>query len=77
MIKESDFNILSNTLSNLYDWDSEDLENDFIQFAKKELPHISDEKLKKLFRDYNELSPLQRDHVAFDTKGFILKTFIS
>lgn len=77
MIKESDCDILSNTLSNLYDWESEDLEKDFIQFVKSEIPHISDQDLKKLFRDYNELSPLERDHVGFDARSFILKTFIS
>ncbi len=64
--------IIANTLSNIYDWRSDDLKSDFVAFINSEY-EIDSEKLGKLFDHYNALSPRIRDDISFDLKAFIKK----
>ncbi len=64
--------IIANTLSNIYDWESDDLKTDFVTFINSEC-EIDSDKLGKLFDDYNALSPRIRDDISFDLNGFIKK----
>lgn len=64
--------IIANTLSNIYDWKSDDLKTDFVTFINSEC-EIDSVKLSKLFDRYNALSPRIRDDISFDLKNFIKK----
>jgi hypothetical protein len=64
--------VIANTLSNIYDWKSDNLKNDFIEFVSDK--YVIDEGiLINIFDDYNSLSPLERDSISFDIHNFITK----
>ena len=64
--------IITNTLSNLYDWDSEDIREDFISFLNTEYA-IDKEKLAEIYDSFESLSPLIRDSVTFNLNDFVSK----
>lgn len=64
--------VISNTLSNLYDWESEDLKEDFVSFLHNEY-NIDKEKLSELFDQFNSLPALERDSVSFNLPDFVAK----
>lgn len=64
--------IITNTLSNLYDWDSENIREDFISFLNSEYA-INKEKLAEIYDSYESLSPLTRDSVTFNLNDFVSK----
>jgi hypothetical protein len=70
-LTDSDYTLLSNTLSNLYSWTSNDLEQDFIYFILSEIPMLPEPRIRKLFKDYSSLSPLERNSAHFDIRSFI------
>ncbi len=63
-------NIISNTLANIYDWESEDLKSDFIEFINSEY-QVDKSKLEVIFDKFNSLSPLERDSINFDLNNFV------
>lgn len=71
MITENQILILTTTLSNIYDWESSDLENDFVEFSSEQLPGIPTEKLKALFQKFDSLNPKLRDDPYFELKAFV------
>ena len=62
--------IISNTLSNIYDWESEDLKSDFINFLHSEYK-IEESKLSLIFDEYNSLPALEREALSFDLNHFV------
>ena len=67
--------IISNTLSNVYDWESEDLKGDFVQFLHSEY-QIEESKLSQIFDDYNSIPALERESLSFDINQFV-KTYLN
>lgn len=64
--------IISNTLSNIYDWESNDLRSDFIDFLSRECS-IDNKKLGKVFDSFESLPPLVKESVTFRMDQFVLK----
>ncbi len=64
--------IITNTLSNIYDWDSEDIREEFISFLNSEYA-IDREKLAVIYDSFESLSPLVRDSVTFNLNDFVSK----
>jgi hypothetical protein len=64
--------IISNTLSNIYDWESEDLKGDFINFIQSEYK-IEESKLSKIFDEFNSLPAIERESISFDINYFVSK----
>lgn len=64
--------IITNTLSNLYDWDSDDIREEFISFLNSEYA-IDKEKLVEIYDSFESLSPLVRDSATFNLNDFITR----
>lgn len=65
MLTPFETQILINKLSNIYDWESENLEEDFCNFICKKIKTIDHHLAKKLFVEFDQLSPLARDSIHF------------
>lgn len=74
MLTQLETQIIINTLSNIYDWESENLEEDFCNFICKEIKTIDHNLAKKLFIEFDQLSPLERDSIYFDYNDFLKET---
>lgn len=71
MVSNTELTFLTTTLSNLYDWDSDQLEADFISFAAAHCPNVSTSKLVRLFRTFDSLHVRLRDDPRFELEEFI------
>lgn len=76
MIKPTEIEILTSTLPNILDWESDDIQKDFVHFVCEENEILSPEKASELLNRYLELPPLERDELTFDIEGFITKTIL-
>lgn len=73
MLNETNEAIIINTLSNIFDWDSENLEEDFCKLISYDLQIIDYDLAKKIFNDYNKISPIEREAIDFDYYLFLKK----
>lgn len=71
-MKTADIEIIADTLSNLFDWDSENFEQDFINCLAENEIDISREAALRLFHRYLELDTKMRSSPQFDYNQFIL-----
>lgn len=62
--------IIANTLANIYDWDSENLREDFISFLYNEY-NIEKNTLANIFDSFDALSPLVKDSASFNLNEFV------
>ncbi len=74
MLTPFEAQIIINTLSNIYDWESENLEQDFCNFICKEISSIDHKLAKKLFNEFDQLSPIERESIHFDYNDFLEET---
>lgn len=66
--------ILIQTLSNIYDWDSDDLKKDFIDFMILEQSNIYNaDELEKIFDTFDQLNPLEKDQILLFFNDFLVK----
>lgn len=73
MITQKEMTILVNTLSSIYNWSSENLEQDFIAFVKGESVSLSEDDLASIFNKFESVPILERESVYFDLEMFIKK----
>lgn len=71
MLSNDALKLISNSLVNIFDWDSENLEGEFVAFLKHELPFIEERKLESLFLAFNKIPPKIRMSVDFDHEEFV------
>ncbi len=71
MLSEKDFIILENSLANVFDWESENLEKDFVSYITSEIPTLTQDSVITLFNKFTSLNPIQRDSVSFNLQHFI------
>lgn len=70
-MKTADIEIIADTLCNVFDWDSENLEKDFIECLKENEIDISREAALTLIHRYLELDTKMRSSPQFDYNKFI------
>ena len=73
MLNKNEMKIITNTLSSLYSWPSDNLQKDFVNFIQSECVNISKEKLVNIFNKYELVPPLERESAYFDVELFISK----
>jgi hypothetical protein len=71
MITQEEMRILINTLSNIYDWSSENLEKDFVSFIQSEIKTIPEDKIVNLFNKFESIPTLERESIHFNFESFI------
>jgi hypothetical protein len=71
MLTQKDYSIITDSLANLMDWDSENLEKDFVSLIATEIPNLPQDKVIKMFEQFICLHPIQRDALDFDFQAFI------
>jgi hypothetical protein len=71
-MEQETIKVITNTLSNIYDWESDDLRSDFINFLNSEYS-INKGKLGYIFDSFDSLSPVIRDSVTFNLNQFVLR----
>jgi len=71
MVSKRDIEIICNSLANIYDWDSENLENDFILFIKSEIPHLERDRIEKIINDFERLPAEQKNSINFNYREFV------
>jgi hypothetical protein len=69
--------IIADTLSNLFDWDSTDLKSDFINALKQNEIKLENKIAEKIFDDFMNLDALTRCSPGFNYQEFILNRYIS
>jgi hypothetical protein len=70
-----DRNILTNILANFLDWESTNLESDFLNFMQKETKSFSIYFLKHILDAYGSLPITTRDIPSFDLHSFVDEQF--
>lgn len=75
MLTEKDYSIIKDSLANVMDWDSENLEKDFVSLITTEIPNLPQAKVVKMFEQFISLHPIQRDAIDFDFQAFIQTCF--
>jgi hypothetical protein len=71
MLSKNELDIISNSLANIYDWDSEKVEKDFVTFLKDEIPSLQEKKIESLFTAYDKLPVKEKMSLHFDYQDFI------
>lgn len=71
------FEIIADTLCNLFDWDSQDLKMDFMNSLKENDVQITDQVAEKIFDDFVRLDAKTRNSPRFDYQKFISDRYIS
>ena len=74
---QQEIEIIADTLSSIYDWDSLDLKSDFINAVKKNNINLSDQTIEKILNDFFDLDALTRCSPRFNYHEFILNRYIS
>ena len=69
----NDIKQIKASLSNIYDWESQNLEEDFVDFLAKEIPSLDRGKVRSLFRAFDQIPAKDRDSVSFNYESFIEK----
>lgn len=69
--------LIADILSNIFDWDSQDLKYDFIQSLLENEISISSVTAEKIFDEYMSLEATVRNSPEFDFHKFILNRYIS
>ena len=73
MLTKEELNIIENTLANAFDWNSSNLEDDFVEFINSEIPNLKRDDLFLLIKKFTSINPIQRDSINFDLQSFVQK----
>ena len=65
------FNTIAITLANIYDWDSNDLQRDFVNHITGLHNSVSKDMAIKIFNTYDNLPTNIRDDIQFDYNSFL------
>lgn len=71
MLTPFETQIIINTLANIYDWESENLEEDFCNFICKEVKSVDQDFAKKIFSEFDQLNPIEKNSMNFDYSNFL------
>lgn len=71
MLSKKEIAIIENSLANVFDWTSENLEQDFINFIHSEIPTLAPEQVETLLKRYCSLKPMEREAIDFNFEHFI------
>ena len=71
MLSLKELDKISNTLANIYDWESNSLESDFINFLQENIPSLRNHELRSLFIAFNNIPAKERMSISFDYHNFI------
>ena len=69
--------LIADTLSNIFDWDSKNLKSDFIKSLKENEIRVPFEIAEKIFDDFINLDVKTRNSPSFDYQQFISARYIS
>lgn len=71
MLSKNELDLITDTLANVYDWESENIERDFVALLKHEVPLLQDKKIEALFIAFDKLPAKERMSPDFDHHAFI------
>lgn len=62
---------IATALSNVYSWESANLEEDFADYVTELCPHVSRESAIKILKSFDQLDPVERDSATFQMTDFV------